>query len=148
MTPIYGEKLEGQNYIVRPGVYGITFDANQRIALVKVPYGYHLPGGGIEQGEDELTCLKREFLEETGYSVEIGAQITICRQYTYSERSKNYYELVGHFYFTHINENRIAPIELDHELVWHTVDDAVKLLSLEYQVEAVKLAMRELEKGI
>lgn len=144
MTPIYGEKLVGQNYIVRPGVYGIAFDSEGRVALVKVPYGYHLPGGGIEEGEDHVSCLEREFLEETGCAVEIGAPITISRQYTYSERSENYYELVGHFYLAKINEKRITPIELDHELEWHTVDDALTLLSLEYQIEAVKLAWRQI----
>ena len=30
---------------------------------------YKIPGGGVEQGEDHITCLKREVAEETGLLV-------------------------------------------------------------------------------
>jgi 8-oxo-dGTP diphosphatase len=136
----YGEKKPNQTYIVRPGVYGITFDALNRVALVKVPYGYHLPGGGIDPGEDHEMCLKREFLEETGYDVSVESLIEISTQYTFSEKHKNYYALIGHFYVATMLDNRTAPQEPDHELVWHSVDEAVELLSLEYQAEALKTA--------
>lgn len=139
MTKIYGEKQPHQTYIKRHGVYGITFDSNQRVALVKVPFGYLLPGGGIDPGEDHVTCLTREFLEETGYDVTIGPLIETSSQYTYSENNKRYYELIGHFYVTTLNGNPTTSHEPDHELVWHSVDEAVALLYLEYQAEAVKV---------
>lgn len=140
MHKSYGEKKPDQTYIVRPGVYGITFDALNRIALVKVPYGYHLPGGGIDPGEDHETCLKREFLEETGYDVYVESLIEISTQYTFSEKHENYYALIGHFYVATMLDNRTTPQEPDHELVWLSVDEAVTLFSLEYQAAAVKTA--------
>lgn len=140
MHKSYGEKKPDQTYIVRPGVYGITFDALNRIALVKVPYGYHLPGGGIDPGEDHETCLKREFLEETGYDVSVESLIEISTQYTFSGKHENYYALIGHFYVATMLDNRTTPQEPDHELVWLSVDEAVRLLSLEYQATAVKTA--------
>ncbi len=138
---IYGEKANDVDYVLRPGVYGIAFDALLRVALVKVPFGYHLPGGGIEAEEDHESCLRRELLEETGYTIDIAQMITISHQYAYSERSMNYYELVGHFYVVTLLEKSAEPIELDHVLEWHTIDEAQSLLSLEYQREALKIAV-------
>lgn len=34
---------------------------------------WFLPGGGLDHGEDPVECLRREFAEETGLEVEIGA---------------------------------------------------------------------------
>lgn len=138
---IYGEKANDVDYVLRPGVYGIAFDALLRVALVKVPFGYHLPGGGIEAEEDHESCLRRELLEETGYTIDIAQMINISHQYAYSERSMNYYELVGHFYVVTLLEKSAEPIELDHVLEWHTIDEAQSLLSLEYQREALKIAV-------
>ena len=89
---IYGDKLADTEYVVRPGVYGLAFDAELKVALVKVPFGYHLPGGGIEEDEDHEMCLRRELLEETGYTIDITKMLNISHQYAYSERSQNYYE--------------------------------------------------------
>lgn len=138
---VFGEKLKDIDYVLRPGVYGIAFDASMRVALVKVPFGYHLPGGGIEAEEDHERCLRRELLEETGYTIDIAQMISISHQYAYSERSMNYYELVGHFYVVTLLEKSAEPIELDHVLEWHTIAEAQSLLSLEYQREALKIAV-------
>lgn len=54
----------------RTSVYGL-FEKNKKILMVKslVHNLWELPGGGVDDGETELEALTREFLEETGYSL-------------------------------------------------------------------------------
>lgn len=60
-------------------VYGILVDEDRRV-LVSDEYirgGYYtkFPGGGLEFGEGTRDCLRREFQEEMGLSVEVGRHI-------------------------------------------------------------------------
>jgi len=52
----------------RLSAYGIAIKDN-KVLLIKSKFSHllELPGGGLEDGEDILVGLKREFLEETGH---------------------------------------------------------------------------------
>lgn len=59
--------------------YGLCQDENGEVLLVRaaptltVAGQWFLPGGGLEHGEDPVSGLTREFAEETGLEVEVGA---------------------------------------------------------------------------
>lgn len=57
------------------GIYGICTKNNSILAIKKNggPYTgqYDLPGGSLENPESLEECLKREFLEETGFNINI-----------------------------------------------------------------------------
>jgi 8-oxo-dGTP diphosphatase len=63
----------------RVAVYGICEDPGGNVLLVRaaryltVAGQWFLPGGGIGHGEDPVAALRREFTEETGLEVEVGA---------------------------------------------------------------------------
>ncbi len=44
---------------------------------------FFLPGGMVEEGENPVQTAQRETLEETGYSVEVIAEIHLLRRYDF-----------------------------------------------------------------
>ena len=58
----------------RPSVRGVIIKENKVAMVYSRKYDYYkFPGGGIESGEDIITALKREILEETGLTVLDGS---------------------------------------------------------------------------
>ncbi len=73
---MYSKDLEGNQYIIsddqlswRPSAYGIVIMDN-KILLVRENGKYHLPGGGLDFGEDPKNAVIREVREETGITTE------------------------------------------------------------------------------
>lgn len=74
MNPTFGDKVEGAHYQTRYGVYAVIPNQDKtKIILVQAPNGaWFLPGGEIEAGEDHFSALKRELIEELGYTATLG----------------------------------------------------------------------------
>ena len=47
-VPEFGQRIEGAQYRSRPGVYAVLIDFDGKVALIKTPDGWFLPGGGID----------------------------------------------------------------------------------------------------
>jgi 8-oxo-dGTP diphosphatase len=63
--------MEHPTHIV--AVMGIVSNSDGQVLLIKSPRrGWEPPGGQVENGEDILTALKREIMEESGIVVETG----------------------------------------------------------------------------
>jgi 8-oxo-dGTP pyrophosphatase MutT (NUDIX family) len=69
---------------------------------------YFLPGGGLEPGESEEACARRETLEETGYQVSIDPNSRTTRSYPFHWDGKDY-ECMTHFYRGHLAEDYHPP---------------------------------------
>ncbi|MDA8368649.1 MAG: NUDIX domain-containing protein [Nocardiopsaceae bacterium] len=78
----------------RPGVslrrfasYGVVTDPAGNILLSKIAPGFpgagswHLPGGGVDHGEEARAALRRELFEETGQHGRVGDLIAIAHHH-------------------------------------------------------------------
>jgi 8-oxo-dGTP diphosphatase len=143
---VFGEKLDGETYVVREGVYGVVLNDEDKIAVVKNPFGYFLPGGGIEEGENFEECLIREFREETGYSIHINNFIGKSSKYYFSEGFNHYRHPIGFFYLVNLEQRLTDLTEKDHELLWMSQNECTEFL-YDHQDWAVKEALRFMLKA-
>lgn len=136
----FGEKLENTEYFQRKAVYGVVISSEGKIATIETPGGYFLPGGGIENNESHENCLKREFLEETGYEIIFGNYIGRSSLYHISKNSK-YMHGIGFFYFVDLYYKKNNGIEEDHKLIWLEPTECINGLFFKHQSWATAKAM-------
>ena len=134
---IIGEKLENVKYDFRETCFGICLK-NNKLVLVKKKGQYSFIGGGIENGESYEDCLKREFIEESGYSIQdIKPFVTIdC---FWLAAGKWPLESLANFYIVELGEKICEPTEEGHEVEEIQLDNAEELLPLPYHKKALDL---------
>lgn len=150
---VFGGPQQGVEYQTRWGAYAVITDDGGRLAVVRIPKGLFLPGGGLEGAEDYHSCLVREIYEETGYRMELipGGFIGRAAYYGDSQRVGGPLHTVACFYRARIMGKAGDKTEADHELIWLSPEEAVRTLYLPHQRWAVArafgLAERENEDG-
>lgn len=133
---VFGQRIEGKNYIVRPGAYGVILDADRRIAVLRVGEGCYLPGGGSEPGESFERTLKREIAEECGREIVIRRCVGNAVQLVFAE-DEGYFEKRCVFFEGCFGAVHAISAEADHRLVWLEPRVALAELSQPSQVWAV-----------
>ena len=116
----------------RPAAFGIA-QVNGQVALVRIDTDtgetwWDLPGGALDPGEDETTALVREFGEETGLKVTVGARIAEAAQYFAKSDGRAVNNHGGLYEVIVEGEDRALKVEDDHTLVWLDPLVALRLL--------------------
>ena len=92
---------------------------------------HSLPGGGVEDGEDVLTALRREVYEETGCVCDEIQELGIVAE---NRASLDYTQINYYFVVTTTHtpgENHLTEAEQDSRTVveWRTFDEMVRLIN-------------------
>lgn len=135
MHKVFGTK-EHALYTDREGAYLIPIQ-NGKIGVIQTEKGYFLPGGGLNEGESKEACIRRECLEEIGYTVVIKYEL--CSAESYCEHPE-----IGHFHpvqtyvVGELSEKIQQPTETNHRLIWLDIHKAHGKLFPEMQNWAVE----------
>ena len=136
------EMKENVNYIDRVGVYLVPMKEG-KIGVVKTSKGYFLLGGGLDNGESHEECIKRECLEEVGYTVSVGNKV--CSAEMYCEHPTiGYFHPIQTYYVGELLEQISIPVEDDHEFVWVDFNELVNNMYLEMQSWALEQCMKDI----
>ncbi|MBW3112642.1 MULTISPECIES: NUDIX domain-containing protein [Bacillaceae] len=136
MKVIFGDRIQGLDYQRRKGVYAVIFHhENDKVMTVRNESGhYFLPGGGIEESENQVDCLRRELIEETGYLVSIDSYIGNAMNYFHSRKGE---PLLSDAYFYLVELKAKVQEQCDHVTEWVDVEDVKRLLFHEHYDWAV-----------
>jgi 8-oxo-dGTP diphosphatase len=123
---------EVQTYKLREAVRAIVFDAEQKIALLKVSRDsyFKLPGGGVEEGEDFVAALKRECLEEIGCEIKRTSLLGYTEEYWKEDTEKQ----ISYCYVAELSGQKGYPNltqsekERGFETIWVTLEEAIQIL--------------------
>jgi 8-oxo-dGTP diphosphatase len=127
------------HYEERQASRAIIFDRDNKVALLHATnkHFHKLPGGGVNEGESLIDALKREGLEEIGCNIDNIQELGIVEEYrnkiSLHQMSYCYTaDLVGEKGSPHLEEGEIAD---GFKTVWVTLDEAIKILEAENNVE-------------
>ena len=138
----FGEEIKDP--IVRVSVYGVILNEGNQILVVDVRGKYHLPGGGVDEGEEEKQALVREVLEETGYEILNLKFVGKANQFL-PTASVGPMNKLGTFYFARVGDQDISKrVEMDHVPEWIDYDKLKSAPMSEFQKWAVSKTFNEL----
>lgn len=115
-------------------VYGILVNDNEEVLLSsELRFGKAMvkfPGGGLEFGEGQKECLKREFLEECGIHVEVG-DLFYVNDFVQVSAFHSDQQLVSFYYwvtYKNLHLLKTVPLSYQHEnegekLVWRKLTE-------------------------
>ena len=127
---------EDAEYYHRPGAYLIPV-CGDKVGLIGGKSGYCFVGGGKDKGESDADCVRREVIEEIGYSSEIDYYFGSGEQYKSDQTDIGYFHPIQNYYVGRLIEKIAEPIEKDHSLEWVRPEDAVGHFFIEMQDRAL-----------
>ncbi|WP_292070801.1 NUDIX domain-containing protein [Brevundimonas sp. UBA7534] len=137
----FGRPDPALNHRLRPTAFGLVLREGL-LACVRVERGaqsyFDLPGGAVDGDETEAQALVREFVEETGLTVDPGERIAEAGQYFLKTTGEALNNVGGYWTATVVSEDPEAKQEPDHTLTW--LEPVVALSRLRHDAHAWAVA--------
>ena len=141
MHRIFGTK-ENEHYLDRKGAYLIPI-RDGKVAVVRTPKGCFLLGGGIDDGETDTQCIRRECMEETGYAVEVGARVCSAEKYG-CHPTLGWFHPIQTYYLGSLLRQERTPAEDDHRLEWVPCEEVRERMFSDMQAWAITQCVRKM----
>jgi 8-oxo-dGTP diphosphatase len=127
----YGEAVKpGQSYRRRPGVYAILLRGDDILLTHQAEPDdeFQLPGGGIVKGENPITALHREVMEETGWHITDARRFGAFRRFCFMPDYGFWAEKLCTIYIARPTLRISAPTEAGHAAHWMPAPLALEVL--------------------
>lgn len=146
---VIGEKKAGVQYKKRVCAYAIVErNEDEKIAIVTDKPGvYFLLGGGLENDETEEKALKREVIEEVGFTLKNVKLFDKINSYCYSEKY-GYIDVQATIYIAKFDKKIAEPIEKDHKLIWVCATEYKDKIYHEFQRYILNKYIFEMTKNV
>lgn len=133
INPENASEEEVLSYAVREAARAVVVDGDGNIAMLHVSNeGYYkLPGGGLEDSEDQITALKRECQEEIGCDIEVIGEVGSIVEYRKIFNLKQ----ISYCYLARLKGAKGSPhfekdeLEDGFKELWLPYDDALRAIS-------------------
>lgn len=106
-----GRWLPPQGLPYRLSAYGLLFNEAGCILMVRgenLGFTWNLPGGGVNKGETLVAGLQREFQEETGLLVKVGAIVATADNFVIMPTGRPVHAVL-HFYLVEVEGGTLLP---------------------------------------
>ena len=127
---LFGE--EGMSHVEPRETARVILKNGDLYALMHaVKFELHsFPGGGIDEGEDPVTAMKREVNEETGCTVGNITELGVIKE----NRARADYTQISYYYVVEVSSfgaPHLEPNEISNgtHAVWNTLDETVRLIN-------------------
>ncbi len=119
--------------VTRQAVRAVIFNDGKLLMIHTNRGDYKFPGGGVDEGEDFATALKREVSEESGYELmSAGEKLGVVTQRNIDIKNENgVFEMYSHYFLCGItdklDDQQLDDYEREQEFspVWISVSDAI-----------------------
>lgn len=138
------EKKPNIDYKERKCAYAIIENDNGNISITN-DGKYFFFGGGTEKNETALETLKRELLEETGYTIKDINLFDKIVSYEYNDCRGNL-KIVATIYTAKFDKKISEPIEKDHKILCGKPEEYISKMYHEYQRVILK-EYSDMKKG-
>lgn len=122
--------VKGQNYILRPGAYGVLLRGDQILLTFQSDPApeFQLPGGGIDPGESPIQALRRECMEETGWHIGPPKRLGAFRRFVFMPEYDQWAEKLCHVFLARPARAISKPIETGHHCIWVKPEMAIGMV--------------------